>query len=55
MLVIAHVTPGWHPAGNKGRRAATRPLLLECDGAGELQFGSTERKGSLRRACIILS
>ena len=42
------VTPGWHPAVNKGRRAG-RPLLLACDGAGELEFGPTERKAVAAR------
>ena len=32
--------------GNKGRRAE-RPLLLECDEAGELEFGPTGRKALL--------
>ena len=40
------VTSGWHPCGDKGRRAVS-PLLLACDEAGELEFGPTERKAVL--------
>jgi hypothetical protein len=42
-----------------GIRRSTRedgpgcPLLLECDEAGELEFGPTERKAVLVDACII--
>jgi hypothetical protein len=49
-----HVTPGWHPVGNKGS-GPYRPLLLECDEAGELEFGSEPDERLLSLACIILS
>ena len=42
-----HVTPGWHPVGNKGRRARRDPLLLACDEAGELVFGADRTRKAI--------
>jgi hypothetical protein len=49
-----HVTPAWHPAVDEGS-GPYRPLLLECDGAGELEFGSEPNERLLSLACITLS